>query len=442
VRGLVVDLNDKYAVVLSKKGEFIRVKNNGKLTIGQEIDMASKAINCNFKSLSKVVSIAAGFLLVLGIGIGLYVYNIPYNYINIDINPSVEFTVNIFNMVLDAEGLNNDGKELLKKYNYKHLKIDKVIEESIKAAVQEGFLGESNENAVLITVSGKNYDKLSNIQKELLNTANVTLQQDKVQSEVVTEKVTLAERNSAKELGISPGKLVLIEKLKEKKPDIEVNEYKKKPVKDILSSIKQQAKKDIPEKPGEHNMPVSPEPKDKAKVNEPEKLVRKDIVAKNLQEKDKVQKVPEPKDKIEKETKSNEITQKPKTPIDTKLKEKKEVDKYQKIIDPKDSPAEDKIPKDNEPKPNKLQDSHPKNIEPKDIKPESNQPKAKDDKPKAEKPEDNKTENKKQEDGKLKDNVFGDSEVKIIDIKEFNKLDDSKDKSRNGINPEKDKNKP
>jgi len=396
VKGLIVDLNDKYAVVLSRKGEFIRVKNNGKLIIGQEIDLASKVVNCNFKALSKVVSIAAGFLLVLSIGLGIYAYNMPYNYINIDINPSVEFTVNIFNMVLDAEGLNNDGKELLKKYNYKHLKIDKVIEESLKAAVQEGFLGESNENAVLITVSGKNYDKLSNIQKELVNAANVTLEQYKVQSEVVTEKVTLAERNNAKELGISPGKLVLIEKLKEKKPDIEIDEYKKKPVKDILSSIKHQAKKDIPEKPGEHNIP---EPKDKAKANEPKKSKEKDIIAKDSHEKDKVQKVPEPKDRIEKETKSNEINHKPKTPLDTKLKEKKEGDKPQKNIAPKDSPPEANKPNDIEPKPDKLEDSHPKNNELKDNKPESNQPKAKDDKPKAEKTENNKIENRKQENG-------------------------------------------
>ena len=52
-------------------------------------------------------------------------------------------------------------------------------------------------------------------------------------------------------MGISPGKLVLIEKLKEEKPDVKVDEYKEKPVKEILTSIKQA--KDIPKNKKEHN---------------------------------------------------------------------------------------------------------------------------------------------------------------------------------------------
>lgn len=432
MKGIVVDLNNKYAVVLSKKGEFIRVKNNGKFTIGQEIVVDSKIVNYNFKALSKTLSIAAAFLLMLGISIGVYVYNMPYNYINIDINPSMEFTVNIFNMVLDAKGLNDDGKELLKKYSYKHLKIDKVIGEFIKAAVDEGFLGETNDNAVLITVSGKNYDKLSNVQKEMVNTVNTTLEQDKIQSEVVTEKVTLTERDSAKELGISPGKLVLIEKLKQKKPDIEVNEYKEKPVKDILASIKQE-KKDIPKKPGEHNITV---PENNKKINEPKNLTHEDIKLK-----DREQKVIESKDRVENGPKSNEIGHKDKTPLETKLKDKGQEDSEQKNIPPKNPQAEGEKLKHNELKVNGPGDSDTKNSGPKDSKPKDNPPKVngpKDDKPKGNKPEDNKVGNIHQQDGAPKDKISKSTDIKSVDIKEPN----NKDKGKDNAYSEKDENKP
>jgi len=239
VKGIVVDLNDKYAIVMDKKGEFIKVKNNGECVVGYEIDIGSTVINHNFKALSKVVSIAAGLLLVLGIGIGAYAYNMPYNYINMDINPSLEFTVNMFEMVLDVEALNIDGEELLKNNTYKHLKIDKALGESIEMAVDEGFLKGNNESALMITISGKNYDKLSSIQEELVKAAKITLEQDKIQANVLTEKITLEERDSAKELGVSPGKFVLIEKLKQKNPDIEVGDFKEKSVKDILLSFRQ-----------------------------------------------------------------------------------------------------------------------------------------------------------------------------------------------------------
>ena len=128
MKGIVVALKGKHAILLNQKGEFIRVKNNRKFRIGYEVEIDSKVTSYNFKSLVKVLSIAAGFLLFLGIGMGAYTYNMPYNYINVDINPSMEFTVNIFGMVLDAKGLNSDGEELLKKNSYKHLKIDKAVE--------------------------------------------------------------------------------------------------------------------------------------------------------------------------------------------------------------------------------------------------------------------------------------------------------------------------
>jgi len=427
VKGIVVDLNNKYAVVLSKKGEFIRVKNNGKIIIGQEIDVGSKVVNCDFKALSKVLSIAAAFLLILGISIGVYAYSMPYNYVNIDINPSMEFTVNIFNVVLDAEGLNNDGKELLEKYGYKHLKIDKVIGEFIKAAVDEGFLGENNENAVLITVSGKNYDKLSNIQKNMVNTVNITLEQDKIQSEVVTEKVTLTERDSAKELGISPGKLALIEKLKEKKPDIEVNEYKEKPVKDILASIKQE-KKDIPKKPGEHKVKM---PEDIKKNNEPKSLPQEDIKVK-----DKEQKVIEPKERIEKDPKANEISHKAKTPLETELKDKGQEDKEQKNIPQKNTKAEGEKTKHNGPGSDGTKDNGPKANKPGDNPPKVNGPK--DDKPKGNKSKDNKVGNIPQQDGEPKDKISNDADAKGVDIKEINNKDEGKD----NVYLEKDKIKP
>lgn len=380
MKGIVVALKGKHAILLNQKGEFIRVKNNRKFRIGYEVEIDSKVTSYNFKSLVKVLSIAAGFLLFLGIGMGAYTYNMPYNYINVDINPSMEFTVNIFGMVLDAKGLNSDGEELLKKNSYKHLKIDKAVGEFIKLAVNEGFLVENNENAVMITVSGKDYNKLSNIKKELVSTASNTLEKDKVQSEVMAEEISLTERDSAKELGISPGKLVLIEKLKEEKPDVKVDEYKEKPVKEILTSIKQ-AKKDIPKNKKEHNTLKKEDnieatkskkhnnelkgngdvDKKAPKENKEDSIKnknssQKDTIAKSKKEKDTLQKAPEPKGKIGKEADAKSLGQ-DKAVLDTKLKDKKQTNNEPKVKEPKVNKPKDDLPKDNKPKDNKSKDN-------------------------------------------------------------------------------------
>ncbi len=242
MKGIVVEQNNKYAVVLDKNGSFVKVKNRLNYRIGHEVDVEPKVLNFDLKTFSKVASIAAAFVLVCGVSVGAYAYNTPYNYVNVDINPSLEFSVNIFNRVLEVKGINTDGEVLLKHKSLKNLKIDEAVVNCIEEAVEEGFLGESSDNAVIITVSGKDNTKVTNIKEELVNKANITLEQGKVQSEILAEETTLDKRDVAKELGISPGKLVLIEKLKEVKPEVEVKEYKDKKVKEIVASINETKK--------------------------------------------------------------------------------------------------------------------------------------------------------------------------------------------------------
>lgn len=388
----MVDLSKKYAVVLDKKGEFIKLKNNGKYVVGNEIEVDLKVINHDFKALSKVVSIAAGLLLVLGLGMGAYAYNTPYNYVNLDINPSLEFTVNVFEVVLDARGINRDGKELLNNNKYEHLKIDKAVGEFIEAAVDGGFLEESKENIIMITLSGKNYDNLSTIQEKLVKTANVYLEKDEVRSEVVTEKVTLAKRESAEELSISPGKLVLIEKLKEENPDIELEEFKDKPVKDILNSIKQ-ARKDAPQKnegkiktkieengdlvKAEKNSNVLKGNSDASKkVNtdnskkdsEPKKLPKKDVIPPNKTSKDNMKKEIGPKAIIPENPGSKDTDLKRIDSKDQELKLKepgeKEHDRIPTDIKLRDEELNNKIIIENELKENESNNSGLKEDEP------------------------------------------------------------------------------
>lgn len=370
MKGIVVDFNDKYAIVLDKKGEFIKVRNRSNFVIGHEIDIESKVINHNFKAFTKVASIAAVLLLVFGLGMGVYGYNTPYNYVTVDINPSLEFTVNMFDIVLDVKGVNGDGENLLKENSYKHLKIDKAVGSFINAAVEEGFFVENSQNAVMITVSGKNDDKLSNIQKDLTKIANVTLEEDKVQSEVLTEKISLSKRDSAKELGISPGKLVLIEKLKEVKPEIEVDEFKEKPVRDILASIKETRKDDSKKQDNKINTKLKKDNDESFSTKKPASSNNGVKKTDDVGKKDNKDQEIEPKDKMPKLTVPKEVVPK-KTPNKDKMpKNTLSKDKEPESIEQKDSEPKGKMPNDREPK-----DVEPKDIEPKDIEPKDTEPK-------------------------------------------------------------------
>ena len=333
MKGIVVDLNDKYAIILDKKGEFVKVKNNGNFAIGHEINIESKIIDFNMKAFSKIASTAALLVLVFGVGIGAHTYNTPCNYVNVDINPSLEFSVNVFDRVLSVNGLNNDGDKLLKDTHYKNLKIDKAVESFIEVAIEEGYLGEDTQNAVMITVSGKNEEKLSSIQEELVSAANITLEHGKVKSEILAEKVTINKHDDAKELGISPGKLLLIERLMEANPSSEVKDYKDKKVKDILAAIKEARKaapksdKNVEPKDGKDKIDNSNKNVNGVKDtgNKIEDIAKKDTKNKDIKEKD-------PQDKPIKDPKA-------KGPQDKPIKDPK-------AKGPQDKPIEDPKAKD------------------------------------------------------------------------------------------------
>ncbi|MCX8131223.1 MAG: anti-sigma factor domain-containing protein [Clostridia bacterium] len=247
MKAVVVDVQGKYAVVLNKNGDFIKIKNGKQYRVGYEIDVPAKN-PVNIYSFTRMVSIAAVIVLFLGIGLGTYAYFTPYSYINIDINPSIEITTNIFDRILSAKALNKDGDKIISRDKYRNLKIEDGIENILESAVENGYLknvpGEDGisvkdlTNAVMFTVSSKNEKKIAAIKENLQKAAVKELEKERIQSEVIFENVSIDKHDKAADLGISPGKILLIERLQKVAPEVKAEEYKDAPVRDIMNAIK------------------------------------------------------------------------------------------------------------------------------------------------------------------------------------------------------------
>lgn len=243
LKAVIVDIQGKYAVALNGMGQFIKVKCNDSLKVGCEIEVPEKPV-ININSFVKVASIAAAFVFVMGLGFGVYSYNTPYSYIDIDINPSVEITANIYNKIIKVEALNEDGSKILSDVDYRNKSIENGVEQILQNAIEEGYIKENDENAVMLTVSSKDENRAAEVEKNLQTAVEAELKPVQADTKILVEKVTEQKRVEAKKQEISPGKLVLIEKLKEEKPDVKVEEYKNAPVKDIVKSIDEHKKID------------------------------------------------------------------------------------------------------------------------------------------------------------------------------------------------------
>lgn len=241
MKAVVVDIKERNAVVLTKNGEFIKIKNNGQLRVGYEVDVPAR-VGSTFGPFIKAASVAAVFLVALGLSYGVYSYNVPYSYVNVDINPSIELTTNVFDRVLDIDGLNEDGEKLLSAVDLRNKKLKEAIGDIVENAIDAGYLKEDETNAIMLTVTGKDDQKVEQIQKDVKRAAAEELKTEKVESEVVVEKTTLEKHDSAREQGISPGKLLLAEKLVEVKPELKAEELKDVSVKEIMKAINESRK--------------------------------------------------------------------------------------------------------------------------------------------------------------------------------------------------------
>ncbi len=236
MKGIIVDRKGKHAVVLTGDGSFMKIGNQAHYRPGYEIEF-EKPYRSGSRILAKISSIAAAFLFTLGLSYGVYSYTTPYSYVDFDINPSVELTANIYDIIIKTETFNEDGEKLLQNSNLNNRKLDEGIARLVGSAIEQGYLKTETGNTVLLTVSSKDTLKKEALEKNVENAALKALNESKVESAVISRQVSSQQHDTAKDMGISTGKLELMEKAVKAKPDLDMEALKDKPVKDIMRII-------------------------------------------------------------------------------------------------------------------------------------------------------------------------------------------------------------
>lgn len=252
MKGIIVDRKGRHAVLLTGDGSFIKIRNKAHFIIGHEIEF-QKPYLAGTGLAAKISSIAAVFLLALGLGCGVYSYTLPYSYVDLDINPSIELTANVFDIIIGTETFNEDGARLLKNHKVNFKKLDVGIEELVDSAIQQGYLKSRTENAVLLTIISKDEKKKEKLEKYMDNAAKKALENGKIESALVSQQTNSDKHDAAKDMGISPGKLTLIEKAMKEDPELQIEDLKNAPVKEIMKHIKDIRKEQKQEEKQEKN---------------------------------------------------------------------------------------------------------------------------------------------------------------------------------------------
>ena len=156
---LVMETHPAYAVVLDEDGRFLKAANL-RYQVGDtvqdivELRTPQKKVVPAWKPLSGLAAAAACLCLVF---FGWYQPNYTaYGTLRIQINPDVEMTVSRTDRVLDLEGLNADGEDLIEEYDYHGKDRETAANELVERAIDMGYL--SDGETVSITVSSTDAD--------------------------------------------------------------------------------------------------------------------------------------------------------------------------------------------------------------------------------------------------------------------------------------------
>ena len=194
---LVLECHPGYAVVLSEDGRFLKAANL-RYEVGQTVSSIIEVSlpqsqqqpvkTNNRRWVSNLAAMAACLVLMVT---SFFYGQLPYASVYMTINPEVRIDVNRSDRVLDVEGMNTDGEQLLTGYDPGRKELDAVMDELVDRAIDMGYLHEGGRIILSLDgseawVSSHSSHLNDHLKEHLEETITVTIDVQQKQPETAT----------------------------------------------------------------------------------------------------------------------------------------------------------------------------------------------------------------------------------------------------------------
>lgn len=164
----------------------------------------------------------------------------PVSFVTLDVGTELELTLDDNNTVIEVTPLDPEGTDLIPEDGFAGLPVDEAVDQLIDGAIENGLLPEDGSIPVEIGVGSDDPAAVEEITDALTDvTEDVPAEESPVP--VVFQNAALERIAMARELGITPGKLNLIQKYAASTGSPEtvvLQDWTQKPVKEIMGAIK------------------------------------------------------------------------------------------------------------------------------------------------------------------------------------------------------------
>ena len=196
------ELNNVFNNLISSNFDDVsqKINNNSGVVLNVEKEKSKKII------IEGCLSFACLIIIFIGL---LYFNNNSVAVIGIDVNPSLELSVNSRNKVVKINTNNDDAKRMLDGLNLNGTSIDMALNTIFASMIKDGYLTNEDNSVLLSVVDGK-YEI-----SDLANSVMDYLKSEDVDSSIIIESTdtTNFDNELAKEYNISVSKIKLIKSI-------------------------------------------------------------------------------------------------------------------------------------------------------------------------------------------------------------------------------------
>ncbi|HWP79170.1 MAG TPA: hypothetical protein VN446_00885 [Candidatus Acidoferrum sp.] len=227
MKTVIMEICGNTAVGLRDDGSFVRLRQRG-YAVGQTVEMGRQA------GVIRLAAACAAAVALLCGGTAAAV-RLPYSYVTLDVNPSIKYTLNIFNRVLAISAVNEDAKTVVsavEEGRTAYAKLDDAIEMTLAQCKTEGFLSpdEEEEDYVVLAVTSRSEGKTESLSHKL-----DALEYDEGNLSAKVVPTTIPQMEEAEQMGTTPGKLTIIGEMQETTGDTGTpDKWIDVPVRDIM----------------------------------------------------------------------------------------------------------------------------------------------------------------------------------------------------------------
>lgn len=250
-KGILLEVEGKTGIVLTPAGEFRRVPlPDGEAAVGDEILLPEAETGTGLRWARLWVAAAAVVLAILA-PVGYWQWSLaqPAALVMIDINPSVQLTVSGRRQVVDAVGLNADGREVLARVEWRRRPVEEVARAIASQAILLGKLNPAaDDSAVVVAVApvgGKAPDP--SLAQAIVERSRAALQSVVAQEAesrgvspeagIAVVQATAEEVEEARRQELTVPKLIILEEVRAEHPEVTADAIREVPPGQFLKSL-------------------------------------------------------------------------------------------------------------------------------------------------------------------------------------------------------------